>query len=66
MGRVRLPLDRVTSSALREIELGQMNPWSRTPEEQARNSRFLDQLEDGFFEAMSEALAKYRRDDTAR
>jgi hypothetical protein len=34
--------------------------WGREPEDQARVARFLDRVEDQFFEAMTEAVAKFR------
>ncbi len=55
-------VEAVAAHAADQAERQQIRFWTRVPEDQARASRFLDQVEDQFFEAMSEAVAKFRRE----
>jgi hypothetical protein len=58
-------LDAVVEAAGGEAEREGLMFWSRAPEEQARVAKYLDRVEDKFFEAMDEAVAKYRREHEA-
>jgi len=55
-------LDNVVASAVDDAAHEKLRFWSRVPEQQARMARFLDRVEDQFFDEMEAAVAKFRRE----